>query len=97
MIRFVARWDQNLKCRSKQIRQGERTLLENRPLCHDNNGLILLSAPHLAASTRLQSTANGLSGKAGAGKNNEWRSFLPNHWPSEMRNENRAARGEPSK
>ena len=39
MIRFVARWDQNLKCRSKQIRQGERTLLENRPLCHDNNGL----------------------------------------------------------
>jgi len=34
MIRFIARWDQSLTCRSKEIRQGERTFLENRLLCH---------------------------------------------------------------
>ncbi len=48
MIRFVARWDQGLTCRSKKIRQGERTLREDRLLWHDSKGLIVLgpiSAP----------------------------------------------------
>ncbi len=42
-------------------------------------------------------TANGVPGEAANGKNNGWISFLPNQRPSEMLNENRVARGEPTK
>jgi len=41
-------------------------------------------------------TANGVPEEAASGKNNEWRSLLPNQWPSEMLKENRVARGEPT-